>query len=1067
MRYWPVAARLWLVFAFVAVAHPEVGWSAELVPTSATPSLSASGGSYDPQFTADGHWIVFLSDAANLVTNSVPGGYPNVFVQEKTTSRVSLVSATPLARGGNGSSTSPSVSSNGQFVVFASAASDLVPNDTNGFRDIFLRDLLSGTTVLISSAPGGGAANGDSSTPRISPDGRFILFESSAENLVPGDANRLSDLFLYDRMIGVTTLASVGAEGLPGSAHGSLVKSEMAGMTPDGHWVVFASAASNLVSGATGGTREIYLRDRQASTTIWVSFNATNFLPAPVACSNPLLSDDGRYAVFKASSRSSNVTVLFCHDLQTATTRLLSPDADPYSWPGMSSDGSWVVSELHSNVFLWNTSAGTNLMINRPLDPGTRCLAPVLSPDASRVAFLSSSPSMSTNGAPGFQLYIRDLSSGETRLASVNSLRKATGDLSTITPSFDPSGSLVAFESPEPGMVPDDNNLASDIFVYDWPNDGVELVSRRVLNRPSRALQGLSVSGPAGVSANGRYVAFSTTDTNIYLTGRTNGFNFGVWDTWQNTNVVLRILTNAPPPDGGTLPPGTNYIATKSLGLGPVLSPDGSVLVYTTIRSDSTQTGDRGDVFAMDLATAGTSWVNPNSQSPTFGSAVTSGPSISADNQVVAFQSGLYDIPADVPQANDSSMDVFTYNTRLHTNTLVSVNRSRTGAGNGASFKPLVSPDGRWVLFQSTATNLTSPSYTFPANRAQEFVRDLKGSNTLLLSFGVDGLPLSGTPTSQVFSLDSKVVAFGGKFVLGTNGIPVAAIYVYDLFTRTNCLVCTNCQEPSLDATGRWIVYTKSQDGTGIPNVFGTDLHAGQELLLSVDTAGNRGGNAASWSPLITSDARYVVFVSKASNLVLNDKNGLPDVFVRDRVFAKTFCLSMNALGTSSGDAASGRLAVSADGRTVVFQSLARDLATGDFNEQRDVFIARLGGPDSDHDGMDDDWEAAYFGTLNRDGYGDFDGDGVRDLEEFRAGTDPTNQGSVLRVISISSPSSDVVNLVWASVPGRSYQVQFKDDLNEAGWSFLPGIVVATSTTAVSQDSQPSPHRFYRVVIAN
>src|SRR5206468_10404748 len=117
------------------------------------------------------------------------------------------------------------------------------------------------------------------------------------------------------------------------------------------------------------------------------------------------------------------------------------------------------------------------------------------------------------------------------------------------------------------------------------------------------------------------------------------------------------------------------------------------------------------------------------------------------------------------------------------------------------------------------------------------------------------------------------------------------------------------------------------------------------------------------------------------------------------------------------------------DGRTVVFVSFASDLVSGDFNHTRDIYLLRLGGPDTDADGLDDDWEMAYFDTLSRDGTGDFDGDGWTDLQEFRGGTDPTDRGSILRVLTIDSIDGRTRTILCTAHPGRSYRVQFKRDV--------------------------------------
>jgi hypothetical protein len=126
--------------------------------------------------------------------------------------------------------------------------------------------------------------------------------------------------------------------------------------------------------------------------------------------------------------------------------------------------------------------------------------------------------------------------------------------------------------------------------------------------------------------------------------------------------------------------------------------------------------------------------------------------------------------------------------------------------------------------------------------------------------------------------------------------------------------------------------------------------------------------------------------------------------------------------------------------------------------------VATLSLPDSDGDGMDDDFEITYFGNLERNGAGDMDNDGHTDQEEFLAGTNPTDNTSILRVVSISAPGSTARQLVWSSTPGRTYVVQFKDSLAD-NWSALPGSVRASASTATATDDSSNSHRFYRVVM--
>ena len=136
-------------------------------------------------------------------------------------------------------------------------------------------------------------------------------------------------------------------------------------------------------------------------------------------------------------------------------------------------------------------------------------------------------------------------------------------------------------------------------------------------------------------------------------------------------------------------------------------------------------------------------------------------------------------------------------------------------------------------------------------------------------------------------------------------------------------------------------------------------------------------------------------------------------------------------------------------------------------NNAKDVFMLRLNAGDSDHDGLPDDWEIAYFGDLAQDGEGDFDHDGSTNRQEYLAGTNPANNASVFQVLTLTALSNGQTTLLWSAVAGRTYRVQFKDDLERPGWTDLGGEVTAdgTQASAVDPDTSAASHRFYRVVL--
>ncbi|HXF10416.1 MAG TPA: hypothetical protein VN625_06490, partial [Desulfuromonadaceae bacterium] len=158
----------------------------------------------------------------------------------------------------------------------------------------------------------------------------------------------------------------------------------------------------------------------------------------------------------------------------------------------------------------------------------------------------------------------------------------------------------------------------------------------------------------------------------------------------------------------------------------------------------------------------------------------------------------------------------------------------------------------------------------------------------------------------------------------------------------------------------------------------------------------------------------------------------------------------------------------SRDGRTLLFESYAQDLSSRGFVPVNGIYALNLpssAATDSDGDGMDDAWETNYFGTLARDGTGDFDGDGASDLFEFLTGTDPTDPASLFKG-TIVFGQHPTIN--WPLKPGTSYRVQFKNDLGDAEWTDVTGSITFVGNQARITDLAPAPdRRFYRIVLTN
>src|SRR5437762_758323 len=218
----------------------------------------------------------------------------------QTTVRVSVASD---GTEGNDVSLGSALSADGRFVAFDSAATDLVAGDTNGVSDVFVHDRQTGTTERVSVASGGAQGNGSSGLigfafpPALSADGRFVAFVSAATDLVAGDTNGVSDVFVHDRQTGTTERVSVASGGAQGNGNSGGFFAVPA-LSAAGRFVAFQSAATNLVAGDTNGTTDVFVHDRQTCTTERMSV-ASGGAQGNGVSAGPALSADGRVVAFR------------------------------------------------------------------------------------------------------------------------------------------------------------------------------------------------------------------------------------------------------------------------------------------------------------------------------------------------------------------------------------------------------------------------------------------------------------------------------------------------------------------------------------------------------------------------------------------------------------------------------------------------------------------------------------------------------------------------------------------------------------------------------------------------
>jgi Tol biopolymer transport system component len=305
---------------------------APLVSTDPNGAADTSGGS-GSLISASGRFVAFSSGASNLVPADT-NRHMDVFVRDRATGATTRESVSSSGRQMYTTSFVDSVSGDGRYVSFSSQAQNLVPGDTNATTDVFLRDRATGTTRRVSLDSSGLQANGGSYMSVISRSGRYVAFRSSASNLVSGDTNGADDVFVHDQLSGTTERVSVGHAGQANQGSGQ------PSMSADGRYVAFVSAASNLVPGDTNARGDAFVRDRVAGTTSRISVDSTG-AQSNSNTEEAVISDDGRFVAFSGGPG----TRLLIRDRTAGVT--IDPGLVGFG-PGLSTDGRYMVFQSSS-----------------------------------------------------------------------------------------------------------------------------------------------------------------------------------------------------------------------------------------------------------------------------------------------------------------------------------------------------------------------------------------------------------------------------------------------------------------------------------------------------------------------------------------------------------------------------------------------------------------------------------------------------------------------------------------------------------------------------------------------
>jgi len=875
--------------------------------------------------------VFFVSNAGDLVGGRTREGSADLFRRDLAAGTNLLVNVSQSGtKSARGPVTAYSVSANGRWVAFTSPAPDLVPGDTNRVEDVFLRDLETGTTQCVSRSVDGRPGNEESRNPILTPDGRFVLFESAASNLVSAvDTNRTTDVFLWDRETGTSTLLSALPSGAAGN--GPSVAALVSG---NGERALFRSRAPSMAASKTN--TDLYVWSR-------LSGRATRLdLPRPAGRTtltrtyNHVQSGDGRYIAFRSSGLTSDGSFgggFWWIDLDQGTLVPVHEawnfdpplgDSDD-SGPVLSADGQRMAFALAPSsgasprVRLWSPGTGMQTLVEAVTAPGgvveepVRSWSPRLSPDGTLLAFLTDA-AVPAAGVPQdgpVRLYVRNLATGETR-----TLFPAAAVEFVQTAVFSPDSRTLLFQSAShfPGTM--DRNRAFDVFRSPVELDSVELLSRRHPGQaPSRG-SGFGSMEPGSLSDDGRFVAFASHSDDL-VSGDTNG----------RRDVFVRDMV-------------TGTVQLVSVGL------DGR-------------------------SAAGNSWW----------------PRISGDGRRVAFVSDATNL---VAEAGSRVLAVYVRDLVDGSTQLASARNGTSQKPSRDSVGPRINADGQWVLFESESTEL-APGETGSFSRL--YLRHLPTRRTLLVSSNqIPNLRVPETVSLSADGRRVAFVARGSGFVYSaaegslrswdegprttlrltsvslsgdgtrmavlasvTNDSARSAVYWMEVGSTNRHLIAAapttnqnSFANVSISANGRVVAFDSNEvlpgirNSNGTNNVFVYEISRGILTRVSASRNGDRSGNGASDSPWLSADGRIVGFRSHASDLVEGDANGLPDVFVYDLVTRRVELLSRNADGSGTANGRSFGPWLSANGQMAVFGSFAGDLVSGDLNQAGDLFARGL-----------------------------------------------------------------------------------------------------------------------------
>lgn len=946
----------------------------------ASAGTEGNGESTLPDVSDDGRYVVFQSRAANLVSNPDTHFERQIFVHDRTTGETEIVSLTTGGLLGNAYAISPTISADGRFISFESVASNLVADDENESADIFVHNQTTRKTTRVSMNSSGVEGDTGSHEPAISADGRFVAFHSAATNLVAGDLNATSDVFIHDRQTGETSRISVASNGA--EANGG--ESGPPALSADGRFVAFASFAANLVPNDLNDTADIFVHDRETGETVRVSV-APDGTEANGESAQPEISAGGRFVVFRSHATNlvnvdtNGYDAIFLHDRETGATTLIS----------VTSNGAVANDNSH---------------------------LPVVSADGRFVTFFSTASNLANwqFGLSYPSIYLRDVFSGKTSLVSIAPDGSLPERGSSETPAMSADGRTIVYSSTAWNLVGGDENDLADILALDRTIEPAltSSISGRITDDFGVGLPNVTITtnsrDVAITDRDGRYSLRDLSPGSHVVTPTLNDYRFtpptrtvmvplavinADFAATALTYSISGVITNSQtglPLAGVTV--GVNdqrFPATTTNEQGqyilnglprghyeliPLLFPYtfSPALRVATVPPDATAQNFAATTITHSISGQVT---NSSTGQPLTGVVITAKARFDEAVTAETGTDGRYTFTGLMPNTYQitATLDDYFFTPATHritlppnaveqdfaahpltmigTTTRVSVASDGSEANDWSFSSPALSADSRFVAFSSLATNLVAGDTN---DQEDVFIHDRVTRETTRISIASDGG--EGTDRSHLPSLsaDGRYVAFGSRarnlVEEDQNGDSDA--FVHDRFTGQTARVsiASNGEEGngstqwlSISPDGRWVAFSTYASNlvSGVTNwwddIFIHDRLTGTTTLVSA-TYNREESNSNSYQPVMSADGRFIAFASVASNIVPNDENEADDIFLHDRNTGETILVSVST-NQSGPNAASYAPAISADGRIIAFASWSPDLVPGDTNEMSDIFV--------------------------------------------------------------------------------------------------------------------------------